>query len=195
MANQPIKLLVGLGNPGPEYERTPHNVGFWLIDELARRYKGQLKPESKFHGDACKINIAGHDCWLLKPMTFMNHSGQSVTALANYFKIGPSQVLVAHDELDFPSGSVRLKYGGGHGGHNGLRDIMPSLGKDFYRLRIGVGHPGDRHKVTDYLLGRASKEVLEGAMQSIYEALDVIELLIKGEIDKAMQVLHSDSQE
>jgi len=190
--NQPIKLIVGLGNPGPEYEHTPHNAGFWLIDELARRYNGQLKAESKFHGDACKVSIAGHDCWLLKPMTFMNKSGLSVSALASYFKIDQSEVVVAHDELDFPPGTVRLKLGGGHGGHNGLRDIMPSLGKDFYRLRIGVGHPGARNKVTGYLLGRASKEVIDGAMQSIDEALDVIELLVKGEIDKAMHALHSD---
>jgi len=192
VASQSIKLIVGLGNPGPEYERTPHNAGFWLIDELARRYNGQLKAEPKFHGDACKVRIADHDCWLLKPMTFMNKSGLSASALASYFKIDQSEVVVAHDELDFPPGTVRLKLGGGHGGHNGLRDIIPSLGKDFYRLRIGVGHPGDRNKVTDYLLGRASKEVLDGAMQSINEALDVIELLVKGEIDKAMHALHSD---
>ena len=183
---------MGLGNPGPEHEQTPHNAGFWFIDELARRYNGRLKFESKFHGDAGKINIAGHDCWLLKPMTYMNGSGQSVVALANYFKMDQSEIVVAHDELDFPPGKLRLKFGGGHGGHNGLRDIMPALGKDFYRLRIGVGHPGDRNRVTAYLLGRASQEVLDGAMRSIGAALDIAELLVKGEMDKAMLALHTD---
>lgn len=192
MANKPIKLIVGLGNPGPEHDQTPHNAGFWFLDEVAHCYHGRFKLESKFHGNACKITIAGNDCWLLKPTTYMNGSGQSVSALANYFKIDQSEVVVAHDELDFPPGKVRLKLGGGHGGHNGLRNIMPGLGKDFYRLRIGIGHPGERNKVTSYLLGKASREVMDGAMQSIKEALDVVELLIKGEIDKAMHVLHSD---
>ncbi len=184
---------MGLGNPGPEYEQTPHNAGFWFIDEVARIYHGQLKSESKFHGDLGKVTIAGHECWLLKPMTFMNRSGQAVNAVANYYKIDQSEVLVAHDELDFPAGKVRLKKGGGHGGHNGLRDIMPGLGKDFYRLRIGVGHPGDREQVTGHLLGRASRDVMDAAIKAIDQSLDVLELLVAGEVERAMHALHSDN--
>ncbi len=191
MANKPIKLIAGLGNPGPEYEQTAHNAGFWLIDEIARRYNGQLKPESKFHGEAGKVRIAGNECWLLKPMTFMNKSGLAVAALANYFKIDQSEIVVAHDELDFEPGISKIKLGGGHGGHNGLRDIMPAIGKDFYRLRIGVGHPGDRNKVTGYLLGRASRDLVDGAMRSIDDILDVLEPLVAGDINKATLQLHS----
>ena len=193
MASTPIKLIVGLGNPGPEYEQTPHNAGFWFIDEVARIYHGHLKSDSKFHGEVAKVRIAGHECWLLKPMTFMNRSGQAVNALANYYRIGQSEVLVAHDELDFPTGKVRLKKGGGHGGHNGLRDIMPGLGKDFYRLRIGVGHPGDREQVTNHLLGRASKDVMQAAIDAIDQSMDVLELLVAGETERAMHALHSDN--
>jgi PTH1 family peptidyl-tRNA hydrolase len=192
MASTPIKLIVGLGNPGPEYEQTPHNAGFWFVDEVARIYHAQLKSDSKFHGDIGKVHIAGQDCWLLKPMTFMNRSGQAVNALTNYYKIDQSEVLVAHDELDFPAGKVRLKKGGGHGGHNGLRDIMPGLGKDFYRLRIGVGHPGNRDQVTGHLLSRASKDVMDAAIKAIDQSLDVLELLVAGDNERAMHALHSE---
>jgi PTH1 family peptidyl-tRNA hydrolase len=192
VVNTSIKLIVGLGNPGPEYEQTPHNAGFWFIDEIVKKYGGQLKAEAKFHGEAGKVRIAGHECWLLKPMTFMNRSGQSVNALASYYKLDQSEVLVAHDELDFPAGKVRLKKGGGHGGHNGLRDIIPSLGKDFYRLRIGVGHPGDREQVTGHLLGRASKSVMDAAIDAIDQSLDVLELLVAGDTEKAMHALHTE---
>lgn len=193
MASASIKLIVGLGNPGPEYEQTPHNAGFWFIDEVARIYHGQLKADNKFHGDVAKVRIAGRECWLLKPMTFMNRSGQAVNALANYYKIGQSEVLVAHDELDFPAGKVRLKKGGGHGGHNGLRDIMPGLGKDFYRLRIGVGHPGDRERVTNHLLSRASRDVMQAAIDAIDQSMGVLELLVAGEAERAMHALHTDN--
>ena len=161
-------------------------------DEITRKYGGQLKNESKFHGEVGKVRIAGHECWLLKPMTFMNRSGQSVNALASYYKIGQTEVLVAHDELDFPAGKVRLKKGGGHGGHNGLRDIMPSLGKDFYRLRIGVGHPGQREQVTNHPLGRASKQDMQAAITAIDQSMDVLEMLVSGDVDRAMHSLHTD---
>ena len=193
MASSPIKLIVGLGNPGPEYEQTPHNAGFWFVDEVARIYRGHLKPENKFHGELGKVTIAGCECWLLKPMTFMNRSGQAVNAVTNYFRIDQTEVLVAHDELDFPAGKVRLKKGGGHGGHNGLRDIIPGLGKDFFRLRIGVGHPGNREQVTGHLLGRASKDVMDAAVKAIDQSLDVLELLVTGETERAMHALHSDN--
>ena len=193
MASSSIRLIVGLGNPGPEYEQTPHNAGFWFVDEVARIYRGHLKPENKFYGELGKVTIAGHECWLLKPMTFMNRSGQAVNAVTNYFKIDQSEVLVAHDELDFPAGKVRLKKGGGHGGHNGLRDIIPGLGKDFFRLRIGVGHPGERELVTNHLLSRASRDVMDAAIKAIDQSLDVLELLIAGETERAMHALHSDN--
>ena len=191
MASRPIRLIIGLGNPGTEYERTPHNAGFWLIDEIARRFNGQFSADSKFHGEVCKVRIAEYECQLLKPMTFMNKSGLSVNALVHYYRIDETEVVVAHDELDFDPGMARIKFGGGHGGHNGLRDIIPGLGKNFYRLRIGVGHPGDRHRVTRYLLGRAGKEIYDGAMRSITDILDIIGLLVAGDIDKATRQLHS----
>ncbi len=191
MADKPIRLITGLGNPGPEYENTPHNAGFWLIDETVRRFNGQLRADNRFHGEVGRVQIDGHDCWLLKPMTFINKSGIAVQALARYYRIDETEILVAHDELDFAPGTARIKFGGGHGGHNGLRDIMPALGKNFYRLRIGVGHPGDRNKVTGYLLGRAGKQVYEGAMRSIADILDIMGLLVAGDIDRATLQLHT----
>ena len=131
MTRRPIRLIVGLGNPGPEYDKTPHNAGFWLIDEIARRFNGRLRADTKFYGEVCKVCIAGHECRLLKPMTFVNKSGDAVSALVRYYRIDDVEVAVAHDELDFAPGTARIKFGGGHGGHNGLRDIMPALGKNF----------------------------------------------------------------
>lgn len=192
MPGKPIKLIVGLGNPGSEYEKTPHNAGFWLIDEILHRYNGHLKPESRFHGAAGKLYIDGCECWLLKPATFMNESGIAVAALANYFRIDQSEIIVAHDELDFEPGIARIKRGGGHGGHNGLRDIISIIGNDFYRLRIGVGHPGDRNKVTGYLLGKASKELIDGVMHSISNIMNILEPMTTGSIDRAILQLHTE---
>lgn len=192
MGDSPIRLIVGLGNPGPEYKQTLHNAGFWFIDEILRKYGGQLRLDTKFHGEAGRVQLAHHESWLLKPAVFMNHSGQSVNALVNYYKIKPSEILVAHDELDFPVGKVRLKKGGGHGGHNGLRDIILNLGKDFYRLRIGVGHPGNREQVTHHLLSRASQHIVDTATQAIYQSLDVLETLVAGNVNEAMYALHTD---
>ncbi len=184
---------MGLGNPGPEYDRTPHNAGFWFVDEVARVHGGVFRNEARFHGEVCKTMLSGQPCWLLKPATYMNRSGQSVAALAHYYRVDTDAILVAHDELDFPPGQVRLKTGGGHGGHNGLRDIIPALGgRDFHRLRIGVGHPGHGDQVTGHLLGRVNKDDVSLIDQAIQQALDVVPMLIAGKLQDAMKALHTD---
>lgn len=190
--SSPVSLIVGLGNPGPQYERTRHNAGFWFIDELARRAGTALKNESKFHGEACKITLADTPVWLLKPMTFMNHSGQATAALANFYKIPIESILVAHDELDLAPGTMRLKRGGGHGGHNGLRDIVARHGgNDFMRLRIGIGHPGHSSQVTGYVLGKASSDDQIEIERGIDRAADLVELLVNDDLQRAMNQLHS----
>ena len=187
-----ISLIVGLGNPGPQYERTRHNAGFWFVDELARKAHGQFKNEHKFHGEACKVQMGGHDIWLLKPLTYMNKSGQAAAALARFYKIPAEEILVAHDELDLPPGSARLKRGGGHGGHNGLRDLFTQLGsKEFLRLRIGIGHPGHSSQVTNYVLGKAPAEEQHQIERNIDEAVDVMSLLLSGDLARAQNQLHS----
>jgi len=187
-----IKLIVGLGNPGREYESTRHNAGFWWVDELARSCNASFKADSKFHGLIARISLLGHDVHLLKPQTFMNVSGRAVGAVAQFYKIEAAQILVAHDELDLPPGSAKLKLGGGHGGHNGLKDIIAHLGsKDFWRLRLGIGHPGDRAEVVNFVLNAPRKEeqsLIEAAMQ---HAQDVAPLVIEGKLEAAMQKLHS----
>ncbi len=192
MAEKGIRLIAGLGNPGPQYESTRHNVGYWLVDEIAARNGGRFRLENKFHGLLCRISVSGQDLRLLKPMTFMNRSGQSLGAVVHYFDIPPEQVLVAHDELDLPAGSVRLKQGGGHAGHNGLRDIINVLGtRDFRRLRIGIGHPGDRAQVVNYVLNRASKDDERQIGGALAEAECCLADLISGDFQKAMNRLHS----
>lgn len=188
-----IQLIIGLGNPGAKYEPTRHNAGFWFVDALARQHSAGFKSENKFHGEVCKINLDGNEVWLLKPMTFMNKSGQAVAALANFFKIAPESILVAHDELDLPPGTARLKKGGGHGGHNGLRDTIAQLGnnKDFQRLRIGIGHPGHSSQVTGYVLGKAPADEQRLMEDAISDAIDVMPLAVSGEMQKAMNQLHS----
>jgi peptidyl-tRNA hydrolase, PTH1 family len=188
-----IKLIVGLGNPGSEYRGTRHNAGADFIDALARQTSTTLLPESKFSGLAARINLAGHDLRLLIPTTFMNRSGKAVAAIANFYKIAPEEILVAHDELDIPPGTARFKRGGGHGGHNGLRDIVPALGnnKNFYRLRIGIGHPGHSSKVTGYVLGAPSQVDRTRIEASIDEAIASLPLLLDGDETKAMTRLHS----
>lgn len=188
-----IRLIVGLGNPGPQYEATRHNAGFWFVERLARQHGGSFRSESKFFGQACRIRVAGHECWLLKPSTFMNRSGQSVSSLASYFKIPIDQILVAHDELDLPAGTVRLKRGGGHAGHNGLRDIVNGLGgRDFWRLRIGIDRPVSSRQVVDYVLGRPSRDEHAAIDDALSEAEHVMDDLLSGEFQKAMHRLHSD---
>jgi PTH1 family peptidyl-tRNA hydrolase len=188
-----IKLIVGLGNPGSEYRGTRHNAGADFIEELARTNGGSLRAEARFFGLAGQLTLSGHDLRLLIPTTFMNRSGKAVAAMATFYKIAPDQILVAHDELDIPPGSARFKRGGGHGGHNGLRDIIPALGNnnDFYRLRIGIGHPGHASRVTGYVLGAPSAEDRLRIDASISEAIGALPLLLDGDETKAMTRLHS----
>ncbi|SCZ57918.1 peptidyl-tRNA hydrolase [Thiohalomonas denitrificans] len=187
----PIQLIVGLGNPGTRYEPSRHNAGFWFIDELARRHGGALRSENKFHGEVGRLQIAGNDVWLLKPMTYMNRSGQAVAALAHFYKIPVEAVLVAHDELDLPPGGVKLKQGGGHAGHNGLRDICAQLGRDFLRMRIGIGHPGHASEVTGYVLGKPSPEERGLMERAIDECVEATPEIAAGELQKAMHRLHT----
>lgn len=187
-----IRLIVGLGNPGREYETTRHNVGFWWVDEFARQESLSFKLEAKFHGLAARGHLHGHEVALLKPQTFMNLSGRAVGALAQFYKILPAEILVVHDELDLQPGIARLKSGGGHGGHNGLKDIITHLGtKDFWRLRLGIGHPGDRAQVVNYVLNDPrtdERELIEEAMQ---QSLHVTSLIVEGKTEAAMLKLHS----
>lgn len=187
-----LALVVGLGNPGDRYTQTRHNAGFWFVDELARRYGGSFRTDKKFHGEVARISVDGRECLLLKPMTFMNRSGLSVASMANFYRFEPPSLLVAHDEIDLPPGSLRIKQGGGHGGHNGLRDIAPALGSpDFWRLRIGVGHPGHKDQVVNYVLSRAGADEQRTIDAAIAEAADAFPLLLSGETGKAQQALHS----
>ncbi len=187
-----IKLIVGLGNPGPKYSETRHNAGFWFVEDLASQYNSRFLPEKKFHGEVARINLEGKDIWLLKPETYMNRSGLSVVSLALFYKIAPENILVAHDEIDLKAGTARLKSGGGHGGHNGLRDIIAHLGtKDFQRLRIGVDHPGSKDMVVDYVLKRPDPKDRQAIEDSINEALRVMPKIAAGEWEKAMHQLHT----
>lgn len=188
-----IKLIVGLANPGLEYENTRHNAGAWFVEQLARDYPVTLQAESKFFGLCGRVTIAGQDCRLLIPTTFMNRSGKAVAAISQFYKIAPEEILVAHDELDIPPGSAKLKQGGGHGGHNGLRDIISSLGnnKQFHRLRLGIGHPGHASKVVGYVLGKTPAKEREQIDSCIDEAIRVIEPTIKGDMSTAMNKLHA----
>ena len=188
-----IRLIVGLGNPGQAYEGTRHNAGAFFIAELARRAGATLSTEAKFFGQMARITQADRDLRLLVPSTFMNESGKSVAAAANFFRIPPDEILIAHDELDIPAGQARFKHGGGHGGHNGLRDIIPTLGgkQDFYRLRIGIGHPGHASKVSGYVLAKPSVGDRQAIDQIIDEAVDALPLLLNGDAVKAMTRLHS----
>lgn len=189
-----MSLIVGLGNPGNAYEQTRHNAGWWLLDKLAQIHGGKFQPEAKFFSDVCKLSVAGKACWLLKPNTFMNLSGQAVLAFSSFYKILPENILVAHDELDLPPGVARLKCGGGHAGHNGLRSIMASLGGgDFLRLRLGIGHPGSKDQVTDYVLHRPAKEDQALIDVSIEHAAAILPLLLDGDLQRAMHQLHSNS--
>lgn len=186
-----IKLIVGLGNPGAQYTATRHNAGFWFVDRIAAAYGVTLRSETKFNGAVGKTVIAGASVWLQQPQTYMNLSGQAVAPLARFYKIAPQEILVAHDELDFDPGTVRLKQGGGAGGHNGLTDIAQRLGsKDFLRLRIGIGHPGSAAQVSGYVLKRPSMEDDTAIRDAIDKALEQLPLLIKGETKEAMNILH-----
>lgn len=185
------KLIVGLGNPGGEYEQTRHNAGFWLIDELAREAGCGFRREAKFHGELCKAIIHGVDCWLLKPTTYMNKSGLAVAAVSSYYNIEPENILVLHDEIDLEPGQVKLKRGGGHAGHNGLRDIISAIGsRDFIRVRIGVGHPGQKSQVVGFVLGRPGKAEREQIDASINSVLKEAGELVGGDLQKLMSRLN-----
>ncbi|MDE2089133.1 MAG: aminoacyl-tRNA hydrolase [Gammaproteobacteria bacterium] len=186
-----IALVVGLGNPGREYARTRHNAGFWFVDALARLYGADFRPEAKFRGELCSVVLDGREMRLFKPATYMNLSGQAVAGLAGFYKLPLSTFLVAHDDLDLPPGVARLKRGGGHGGHNGLRDLIERLGGDFMRLRLGIGHPGVKDQVTDYVLSRAPAGDEALIREAIAAAVAAMPLVIRGELERAMQQLHS----
>jgi len=189
----PVELIVGLGNPGPKYDRTRHNAGADLVLEFAKSQHVELKQESKFFGDTAKVSIDNRDVRLLIPSTFMNRSGQSIAALAGFYQIPPAAILIVHDELDLPPGTARFKKGGGHGGHNGLRDTIQSLGnnKEFARLRIGIGHPGNAKQVADYVLKKPSPSDQQLITNSIDDALRTLPLAISGQWEKAMHELHT----
>jgi len=187
-----IRLIVGLGNPGSEYEATRHNAGFWFVDEVARTLKANLVPERSYFGLAARANTANGPVWLLEPMTYMNLSGKSVAALARFFKIAPNEILVAHDELDLPPGQVKMKLGGSHAGHNGLKDIHAQLGSaDYWRLRLGIGHPGVKAEVVNYVLKKPSAEHREAIDKSIELSLSALDLLLAGEMERAMMKIHA----
>ena len=187
-----LKVIVGLGNPGSKYTETRHNAGFWFIEQIAQKYSVSFRPEKKFHGEVAKLTLEGRDIWLLKPDTFMNRSGFSTQSLLSFYRISAEQLLVAHDEIDLPPGNIKLKTGGGHGGHNGLRDIISQLGsKAFHRLRIGVGHPGSKDQVVDYVLHNASRDDRIMIDRDIDAAVAVLPDLASGAFEQAMQTLHS----
>jgi len=187
-----LRLIVGLGNPGAEYAETRHNAGFWLCERLARELGASFSRESRYHGLVAKARVAGADVWLLQPQTFMNRSGQAVRALTQFYRIEPAEMLVLHDELDLPPGQMRLKFGGGLGGHNGLKDITAHLGtQDYWRLRIGIGHPGDRDEVVDYVLKPARKEERGEIDAALDRALLAWPALARAEFSTATQRINS----
>ena len=186
-----IRIIAGLGNPEDKYERTLHNAGFWFVNALARKYGGSFRYEKKFDADYCRINLHGEEVWLMKPQNYMNQSGPPVRGMLDYYRLRVGQLLVAHDEIDLPPGTTRLKEGGGHGGHNGLRDIIQHCGAEFLRLRLGVGHPGEKHKVTNHVLKRGSGDTEAALERDIDDAIDVMPLLVDGDIPAAMKQLHT----
>jgi len=186
-----IRIIAGLGNPGEKYERTLHNAGFWFVDALAKEYGGSFRYDKKFDADCCKIDLQGEEIWLVKPQSFMNLSGGPIRSVIDYYRLGVGNLLVAHDEIDLPPGTTRLKMGGGHGGHNGLRDIIQHCGPDFVRLRLGVGHPGDKNLVTDYVLKRGSADVERAIEENISEAVKIMPLLIDEGLNAATKALHT----
>ena len=187
-----IRLIVGLGNPGPEYEATRHNAGFWFIDAVARELRVSLVPDRSYFGLVARVNRSDGQVWLLEPMTFMNLSGKSVAALARFFKIEPDEIMVAHDELDLLPGQVKMKLGGSHAGHNGLKDIQAQLGSaEFWRLRLGIGHPGERAEVVNYVLRKPPAEDREAIDKCIEQSIAALPLLLDGEMERALMKVHA----
>jgi PTH1 family peptidyl-tRNA hydrolase len=190
MPGEPLKLIVGLGNPGTEYARTRHNAGFQFADELARRYAATFRSEPRHRAELARARVGAADLWLLKPMSYMNHSGEAVRSVATFYKIPLGSILVAYDELDFPPGVVRLKQGGGAAGHNGMRDVIAQMGDAFWRLRIGIGHPGDRAQVLDYVLGRPNATDAPLLQAALLAAADSVPVLLEEGAQIAMHRLH-----
>ena len=190
-----LTMIAGLGNPDERYERTLHNAGFWFADALARSANEAFRYDKRSDAQICRITVAGEDVWLVKPQSYMNLSGGPIRSLLDYYRLQAEQLLVAHDEIDLPPGTVRLKKGGGHGGHNGLRDTIRHCGADFMRLRLGVGHPGDKNLVTSYVLKRGSAEVEAALHREIDAALKVMPVLVSGGLDAAMKELHTQSDD
>lgn len=187
-----IRLFVGLGNPGPEYEDTRHNAGFWWVDEVARKLGAHLTPERSYFGRVARVNLPGGPVWLLQPMTFMNLSGKSVAPLARFFKIAPEEILAVHDELDLLPGQMKLKLGGSAAGHNGLKDMQACLGSpDFWRLRLGIGHPGDRAEVSNYVLRKPPTDEREAIHDCINKSMDALDLLLAGDMQRALMKIHA----
>ena len=191
MSGLPLRIIVGLGNPGPEHLVTRHNAGFWFVDLLARRHGGEFRDYRKFSGETARMVLGEQEIILLKPTTYMNRSGLSVRQLSDFYKVAPEDILVAHDELDLPVGSVRLKQGGGHGGHNGLRDTISHIGETFWRLRLGIGHPGHKTEVIDYVLTRAPRAEEDLMLEAVSTAADSMPLLLEQGAERAMTRLHS----
>ena len=185
-----IRLIAGLGNPGDEYQNNRHNAGFWFLDYLANKHRTQFKKQSKLKSTSCNITLANQSVRLIKPDIFMNHSGQALAAAVHFYKLSMEQVLVVHDEIDFPTAKLRIKYGGGHGGHNGLLDIIRHLGKDFWRLRIGVGHPGSKDQVSSYVLANLKHEDRLAIDAHFPKLSTQVEEMVAGEFQKAMEALH-----
>ena len=191
MAGTALAIIAGLGNPGPEHRLTRHNAGFWFVDALAHALGAQFRSHARYHGEVCRVPLDGREVVLLKPQTYMNRSGLSVRALLDYLKTPPGELLVVHDELDLPPGTARLKLGGGHGGHNGLRDTITHCGPDFWRLRLGIGHPGDKSQVIDYVLQRAAPVDEQALLGAIDAALQALPVFLRDGAEKAMHALHS----
>lgn len=187
-----IKLIAGLGNPGKDYQSHRHNAGFWFVDTLADLHCADFKPQSKFFGEVARVNISKLNLYLLKPNTYMNHSGRSIQSMAKFYQIKPDEILVTHDELDYDAGVAKIKYSGGHGGHGGLRDTIKALGSnDFYRLRIGIGHPGNKSQVVNFVLKAPNKTENQAIQNAIHSALGTIKQIVLGEFDAAMNALHT----
>jgi PTH1 family peptidyl-tRNA hydrolase len=186
-----LSIIAGLGNPEDRYERTLHNAGFWFVDAVARKFGGDFRYEKRFDADCCKVNIEGSEIWLVKPQSYMNQSGGPIRSVLDYYRLKAADMLVAHDEIDLPPGTVRLKEGGGHGGHNGLRDIIRHCGANFMRLRLGVGHPGDKDQVTGYVLKRGSADVERAVENNVDDAIAVLPTMIVDGLSAAMKKLHT----
>jgi PTH1 family peptidyl-tRNA hydrolase len=186
-----LSIIVGLGNPEKRYERTLHNAGFWFVDALARKHAAAFRFEKRFDAEIARASISAEDVWLVKPQSFMNLSGGPVRSVLDYYRLATDRLLVAHDEIDLPPGTVRLKKGGGHGGHNGIRDVIAHCGADFLRLRLGVGHPGEKDQVTGHVLQQASTVIENAVMRNVEEAIQIVPLLVEGGLNAAMKILHT----